>query len=231
MTITHRVSDYRRRFDRPNDTSGVFRPPAAPSCRFARPNAELRRQWPSSTASTASTRSRRRDEGSPQHGGDRHAGAPARPMRHDCRRSAHLLIEKTSEHEPDGIDKLQDLIRQNGLVTAVAYVWRASPILREMKEMLDSGRFGRPLHLTVNCGQHFPTYRPAYREIYYKDHALGGGGHPRRHDSHAQCGPMARRPDRSLDGRCGAPGARRGRGGRYRQRAHSPAGGRSVVTV
>jgi predicted dehydrogenase len=24
-------------------------------------------------------------------------------------------------------------------------------------------------------GQHFPTYRPAYREIYYKDHATGGG--------------------------------------------------------
>ena len=88
---------------------------------------------------------------------------------------AHLLIEKPLSTSLDGIDKLQDLIRQNGLVTAVAYVWRANPILREMKEMLDSGRFGRPLHLTVNCGQHFPTYRPAYREIYYKDHALGGG--------------------------------------------------------
>jgi predicted dehydrogenase len=25
------------------------------------------------------------------------------------------------------------------------------------------------------CGQHFPTYRPAYREIYYTDRATGGG--------------------------------------------------------
>jgi predicted dehydrogenase len=45
----------------------------------------------------------------------------------------------------------------------------------EMKEAIDSGRFGKPLHLTAVFGQHFPTYRPAYREIYYKDRATGGG--------------------------------------------------------
>ena len=27
----------------------------------------------------------------------------------------------------------------------------------------------------ATCGQHFPFYRPAYRDIYYKDRATGGG--------------------------------------------------------
>ena len=44
-----------------------------------------------------------------------------------------------------------------------------------MKAALDSGRFGRPVQLVAVCGQHFPTYRPAYREIYYRDRATGGG--------------------------------------------------------
>lgn len=75
----------------------------------------------------------------------------------------------------DGVDELRCLIQRKGGVAAVAYVWRANPVLREMKEAIDSGRFGRPLHLIVHYGQHFPTYRPAYREIYYNDRSLGGG--------------------------------------------------------
>ena len=88
---------------------------------------------------------------------------------------AHLLIEKPLSTSLEGIDALQALIRSKGLQAAVAYVWRAHPILREMKEAIDSGQFGRPLQLLAFCGQHFPTFRPAYREIYYTDHALGGG--------------------------------------------------------
>ena len=60
-------------------------------------------------------------------------------------------------------------------MAAVAYVYRAHPVLRAMKQALASGRFGRPVQLVATCGQHFPTYRPAYREIYYKERATGGG--------------------------------------------------------
>jgi len=38
-----------------------------------------------------------------------------------------------------------------------------------------SGRFGKPVEIVAVCGQHFPTYRPAYRETYYVDRATGGG--------------------------------------------------------
>ena len=87
----------------------------------------------------------------------------------------HLLIEKPLSTSMDGIDALIDVVRRKNLTVAVAYVWRAHPILREMKDAIDSGKFGRPLHLIVQCGQHFPTFRPAYRNIYYKDRSLGGG--------------------------------------------------------
>ena len=88
---------------------------------------------------------------------------------------AHLLIEKPLSTSVEGIDALKDVVHRKNLTAAVAYVWRAHPVLREMKEAIDSGAFGRPLHLIVQCGQHFPTFRPAYRNIYYRDRAMGGG--------------------------------------------------------
>ena len=38
-----------------------------------------------------------------------------------------------------------------------------------------ANRFGRPVQLTVTAGQHFPTFRPAYKNIYYADRVQGGG--------------------------------------------------------
>ena len=87
----------------------------------------------------------------------------------------HLLIEKPLSTALDGVDALCDLVNQKQLVAAVAYIQRANPALVAMKQAIDSGRFGRPLQITALCGQDFPFYRPAYREIYYADHATGGG--------------------------------------------------------
>ena len=44
-----------------------------------------------------------------------------------------------------------------------------------MREFLHGGSLGRPLQVAVAAGQHFPTFRPAYREIYYTRHETGGG--------------------------------------------------------
>jgi predicted dehydrogenase len=87
----------------------------------------------------------------------------------------HLLIEKPLSTSLDGIDRLREAVERRGIVCSVAYVYRAHPVLTAMREAILSGRFGRPLQLVAVSGQHFPTYRPAYREIYYKDRATGGG--------------------------------------------------------
>ena len=87
----------------------------------------------------------------------------------------HLLIEKPLSIRAEGIDTLAGEMTRRNLQAEVAYVLRHHPALRAMRDAIREGRFGRPVELVAVCGQHFPTYRPAYREIYYTDRATGGG--------------------------------------------------------
>lgn len=87
----------------------------------------------------------------------------------------HLLIEKPLSTNLDGTEHLQQVSRQRHLIVAVAYVYRCHPLLRAMRNELRSGRCGQPVELIAVAGQHFPTYRPAYRSTYYVDHTSGGG--------------------------------------------------------
>lgn len=87
----------------------------------------------------------------------------------------HVLIEKPLSISLDGVAALRALVAERNVTAAVAYVYRAFPMLAAMRQAVKSGRFGTPRQLTAVCGQHFPTYRPAYREIYYADRKSGGG--------------------------------------------------------
>lgn len=88
---------------------------------------------------------------------------------------AHLLIEKPLSTTFDRIDELLAVVAERKRVAGVAYVLRCHPMLAAMRAAWAGGEFGRPLHVIVASGQHFPTYRPAYRNIYYRDRATGGG--------------------------------------------------------
>jgi predicted dehydrogenase len=90
-------------------------------------------------------------------------------------RGVHVLIEKPLSTSLEGLDRLQQTIAERGVIAGVAYVYRCHPVLRAMRAAVESGRFGRPVELVAVTGQHFPTYRPAYRSIYYNDRATGGG--------------------------------------------------------
>lgn len=92
-----------------------------------------------------------------------------------AQRGVNLLIEKPLSTSLDDVDALATLIESNNLVAAIAYVTRVHPAVVEMKEAIDSGRFGRPVQIVLTSGQHFPLYRPAYRDIYYTRHETGGG--------------------------------------------------------
>ena len=74
-----------------------------------------------------------------------------------------------------GVAELMAEVERQWLTAAVAYVYRAHPALAAMREAIRSGRFGEPVQVVAVSGQHFPLYRPAYRDIYYKDRATGGG--------------------------------------------------------
>jgi predicted dehydrogenase len=87
----------------------------------------------------------------------------------------HLLIEKPLSTSLDGVARLEQTVAARGIVAAVAYGYRAHLALQAMRQAIREGRFGRPVQIVAVAGQHFPTYRPAYRSIYYNDRAQGGG--------------------------------------------------------
>lgn len=87
----------------------------------------------------------------------------------------HLLIEKPLSTSLDGVAELQDAIAKRGVTVAVGYTWRNHPALAAMRAAVQAGRFGKPLEMALVTGQHFPTFRPAYRETYYVRRESGGG--------------------------------------------------------
>ncbi len=87
----------------------------------------------------------------------------------------HLLIEKPLSTSVEGIDALERIVTEKNLVAAVAYVYHCHPALAAMRRAITEGRFGEPVQVYVIGGQHFPTFRPAYRDIYFKDRKTGGG--------------------------------------------------------
>lgn len=85
------------------------------------------------------------------------------------------LVEKPLCLSLECLPELEHSVATRPITAGVAYPFRAHPSLAAMRAAILEDRFGRPLQVTIVAGQHFPTYRPAYREIYYRDRATGGG--------------------------------------------------------
>lgn len=90
-------------------------------------------------------------------------------------RGTHVLIEKPLSIAADGVDQLIRTVGEKRVIAGLAYVYRANPVLADMRRAIQSGRFGKPVEFVFVGGQHFPTFRPAYRQIYYTRHETGGG--------------------------------------------------------
>jgi predicted dehydrogenase len=87
----------------------------------------------------------------------------------------HVLIEKPLSLDLNGIDELRAAQMRAGKFVGVAYVLHFLPALQAARQFLLTRPFGEVRHVAVNTGQHFPLFRPAYREIYYADRTQGGG--------------------------------------------------------
>jgi len=86
-----------------------------------------------------------------------------------------LIIEKPLSTAVDGIKQLQEVLAEKNLKAAVSYQLRSHPVVRNLKEALDSGRFGKPLQVYAVSGQNFAFFRPAYPDTYFADRRTGGG--------------------------------------------------------
>ena len=91
------------------------------------------------------------------------------------RAGAAVLIEKPLSASLADAESLRAEAGRSRAFVAVAYVQHFQPAIQAVRDALRSGRLGRPLQAWVATGQHFPTFRPAYREIYYTRHETGGG--------------------------------------------------------
>ena len=87
----------------------------------------------------------------------------------------HCLIEKPLALSLEGMDELTAAHQASGRACHVAYVNHSRNEPRAAKAFLDRGVFGPVRAASTTGGQNFPTFRPAYREIYYNNHAQGGG--------------------------------------------------------
>src|SRR5262245_34759575 len=84
-----------------------------------------------------------------------------------------VLIEKPLCTRLEDAERLRGL--GAGKVVQVGYVLRHHPAVQHVRQLLSETVIGQLHQVTVVAGQHFPSFRPAYREIYYKRHESGGG--------------------------------------------------------
>jgi predicted dehydrogenase len=88
---------------------------------------------------------------------------------------AALFIEKPLAVSLDGVEATREAIAKTGRYCAVAYVYHCFPWVAQAREFVRGGSLGRPLQTSAVSGQNFPTFRPAYRDIYYANRNTGGG--------------------------------------------------------
>jgi predicted dehydrogenase len=84
-----------------------------------------------------------------------------------------FMIEKPLCTKVEEVERLRAATADK--VVQVAYVLRHHPAVQRVRSMLADGEIGTLHQVTVVAGQHFPTFRPAYRDIYYARRELGGG--------------------------------------------------------
>ena len=86
-----------------------------------------------------------------------------------------MLIEKPLSTSLDEVEELRQEMAQRKQFVRVAFVYHFQPGIKAVRDGLRKGTLGRPLQTATVVGQHFPTFRPAYRQIYYARHETGGG--------------------------------------------------------
>jgi predicted dehydrogenase len=89
----------------------------------------------------------------------------------------HLLMEKPIDVSVDGLSKLIRQFENGRRIGLVGSNWKFHPLFLELASILQSGRLGRILSASIECGQYLPDWHPweDYRQGYSARSELGGG--------------------------------------------------------
>jgi predicted dehydrogenase len=88
-----------------------------------------------------------------------------------------IFMEKPLATSRDGLAKLLQTAEEKGVVTMMAQSFRWHEGMLEVKKILDSRVFGKPLSVHYSGGQYLPDWHPGedYRKEYAAQKSMGGG--------------------------------------------------------
>ena len=89
----------------------------------------------------------------------------------------HLFIEKPISHNLQDLDRLKQALEKHNRQLLVGFHFRYHPVLEQIKQIIESGKIGRPLSAHVHWGEYLPAWHPweDYRSAYAARAELGGG--------------------------------------------------------
>ena len=89
----------------------------------------------------------------------------------------HVLIEKPLSDKLENLEKLLKIDKKTKSLSLVGYCLRFDPGAIKFKELLLSSKFGKILHVKVDCGSFLPEWRPKqnYTKSVSAIKKLGGG--------------------------------------------------------
>ena len=89
----------------------------------------------------------------------------------------HIFIEKPLSHTLDGCEKFIEIQLKNKKKASVGYMLRYNPILKKIKNFIQSKKIGKLLSIKAESGFYLPFWHPweDYRDFYMSS-KLGGGG-------------------------------------------------------
>lgn len=94
-----------------------------------------------------------------------------------ARQGCHIFIEKPLSHSFKGIKELQKLVKENKLITFVAYNLRFHPVITKIKELILKRFLGNIYFVRSQFGSYLPAWHPweDYKKSYASRRDLGGG--------------------------------------------------------
>ena len=90
----------------------------------------------------------------------------------------HVLTEKPLATSLDGVDALKRLRDEKGVVVSVAFTLRTDPLIRELKQLVESAELGAARVVNYYAGQYWPRMRKDYPPHYAQSRDTGGGAIP-----------------------------------------------------
>jgi predicted dehydrogenase len=89
----------------------------------------------------------------------------------------HIFMEKPVAVSMDGLDALNQLVKDKQLTFSTGFQYRQHPTLQSVKQLVEHGRLGRIHAVRMHWGEYLPAWHPweDHRKSYSAQEDLGGG--------------------------------------------------------